>query len=124
MNTYRLEQEQCILCACKHLATARSLLNEMGLGYPENYFFVMGEMSCAEAHLVRSYFELAKQIREQRKRLESNFGFQPDWKRLILLVAGAGDRKMQSFVSKMAKRYSGMSKRDLLSIWKDLQKNG
>lgn len=114
-----LEQPDCVMCACKHLAIARSLEAEMHLGYPENYFYMMGEMALAEEHLIRKHPRQAERIREQRKRLESIETHKVCWKELILDIAAAGERRIQLLVVRLERKYSTVD--DILAGWKKAQ---
>lgn len=81
---------ECLLCAEKHLARARSYLGEARSGYPENFWWTLGDMSIAEDHLQVEYPELGEKIRFHRKLLESNPRYTPPWKDLVLEIAIVG----------------------------------
>jgi len=81
-----MTQPVCLRCCAKHIGTARSLLIESKLGYPENYVFAIGELSLAEQHLVAMYPVEAEKIRAARKALEENKNEVIDWKELAYMV--------------------------------------
>ena len=62
--------ELCPLCALKHLAEAHEYLRELTSGYPEHFFYALGAMSQAEAHLAGEYGDVAAMVRYHRKKLE------------------------------------------------------
>ena len=115
-----LKQQSCILCACKHVATARSLMLELA-GYPENHFWITGELNLAEAHMTEEHPEIAKMIRSERKRIEQDPQYVPDWKTLVLTIAGAGDRKMKELLETIEAKYKTMTPEELLEAWNKAQ---
>lgn len=80
-------RSSCILCACKHLAQACVLLNEMKLGYPAHYWIALGHMAEAEDELAQDYLDLARSVRAYRKELELYPLFDVPFELLILDIA-------------------------------------
>lgn len=81
------ETFDCVLCACKHLAKARVLLDETKLGYAANFFIVLANLSLAEDHLVNQYPAQAELIRRHRKELEAAPTYEIPWEDLIMTTA-------------------------------------
>ncbi len=80
----------CTLCARKHLAQALILMNEARMGYPEHRWLAIGHLAEASDELLKEYPDLANQVRDERKRYESDPAYQVPIMSLIELV-GRGD---------------------------------
>lgn len=94
-------RKTCILCACKHLAQARALLLELKKGYPEHFWFSLGNLAEAEDELVVEFPELANRIRGERKQLEMYPKYMPDFKQLVLDVATVGGYDVDKILDPM-----------------------
>jgi len=61
----------CTFCARKHIAQASALLGEARQGYPEHVWLAIGHLAEASEELLAVHPELANEIRNHRKRLET-----------------------------------------------------
>jgi len=59
---------------------------EVNKGYPEHYGYALGHLAEAEDEIVQDYPMFAGLIRVERKRLEDDPDYRPDWKGLVLAV--------------------------------------
>lgn len=77
----------CTECALKHLSQASILLSEAHQGYPTHLFYSLGHMAEASDELVKEYPKYAEMIRAERKKLEENPEYSPDFDTLLNTVA-------------------------------------
>ena len=77
----------CADCALKHIAQAAILHSEAHQGYPTHVFYAMGHMAEASDELVKEYPFYASLVRDERKRLEADFDYAPDWEGLLETIA-------------------------------------
>lgn len=77
----------CADCALKHIAQASILLSEAHQGYPTHLFYALGHMAEAADELVKEYPVYAEMVRAERKMLEVDFDYSPDWERLLETIA-------------------------------------
>ena len=73
----------CTECALKHLSQSSILLHESRHGYPGHIHYARGHMAEAEAELAKEYPEHADMVREERKKLEEDPGYTPDFDKLM-----------------------------------------
>lgn len=73
----------CTDCAIKHLAQASILLHESRDGYPDHIFYARGHMAEAEAELALLYPEHSSLVRMERKKLEDDPDYNPDYTGLM-----------------------------------------
>lgn len=67
-------REPCIFCTMKHLASARSLLEEYESDrseYKRHFFYAIGELAQAQAESMALWPELAQQVRDYRRLMET-----------------------------------------------------
>lgn len=76
----------CVDCAKKHLSQAKILLDESRKGYPEHFWIALGHMAEAEDELISKYPEWANRIRDERKLVESDKTYTPDYAKLIMEI--------------------------------------
>ena len=76
----------CTHCAIKHLSQAMITLSESRQGYPTHRFYALGHMAEAGDELVKEYPKYAEMIRAERKKLEDDPGYTPDFEELIETV--------------------------------------
>ena len=93
-----MDRETCILCACKHLAQARILINETQLGYAEHFWYALGHLAEAEDELLCEHPPLAGKIRKHRKELEMYPRYEVPFKELILEIAEFGAYKLDELL--------------------------
>lgn len=77
----------CTDCALKHLSQASILLSESRQGYPTHRFYALGHMAEASDELVKEYPKYAAIVRKERKKLEDDPDYTPDFEELIKTVA-------------------------------------
>lgn len=63
-------RKSCIDCTIKHLGTAAVYDEEMRMGYPQYYVFLVGNLEHASEEIYRIHHELAMVIREHRIALQ------------------------------------------------------
>jgi len=73
----------CTDCAIKHLAQAAILLQESRHGYPDHIYYARGHLAEAEAELARLYPVHADLVRTERKLLEEDDKYLPDFTALM-----------------------------------------
>ena len=73
----------CTDCALKHLSQASILLSEFHQGYPTHIFYALGHMAEAGDELVKEYPKHAEMVRAERKKLEENPDYSPDFNQLL-----------------------------------------
>jgi len=73
----------CTDCAIKHLAQASITLQEARHGYPSHIFYSRGHMAEAEAELAKLYPVHSDIVRRERKLLEQNPEYTPDFMALM-----------------------------------------
>lgn len=73
----------CTDCAIKHLAQASILLQESRHGYPDHIYYARGHMAEAEAELAKLYPVHSDLVRTERKQLEQNPEYTPDFTALM-----------------------------------------
>lgn len=78
------KETNCTRCAVKHIAKAEALLDEAKLGYPQNFFRCLANLSLAEDHTVEKYPAFAAKVRDHRKNLEMVPTCPIPWDTLIL----------------------------------------
>lgn len=93
-----MRRKSCVLCACKHLAQARVLLQETRAGYAEHFWYALGHLAEAEAELVEDFPDMAKQLREERKQLELYPRHKFPFKALLLDVALLGKYDIEQLI--------------------------
>jgi len=76
----------CTHCAIKHLSQAMITLSESRQGYPTHRFYALGHMAEAGDELAKEYPKYAEMIRAERKKLEDDPDYTPDFKELIETV--------------------------------------
>ena len=76
----------CTHCAIKHLSQAMITLSESRQGYPTHRFYALGHMAEAGDELVKEYPKYAEMIRAERKKLEEDPDYTPDFEELIETV--------------------------------------
>ena len=76
----------CTHCALKHLSQASILLSESYQGYPTHFFYTLGHMAEAGDELVKEYPKYAELVRAERKKLEDDPEYKPDFEYLIETV--------------------------------------
>lgn len=77
----------CADCALKHISQASILLSEAHQGYPTHLFYALGHMAEAADELVREYPVYASRVRAERKKLEVDFDYTPDFEGLLETIA-------------------------------------
>lgn len=65
----------CTFCARKHLGQASALLSEARQGYPDHVWLAIGHLSEAADELVQDHPAMANEIRDHRKRLETDVSY-------------------------------------------------
>lgn len=73
----------CVLCCLKHVGQARALWLEAQKGYPNFHWFCIGHLAEAEDEIVQEYPGLADKIRTERKVLEGNPRYRPEFESLV-----------------------------------------
>jgi len=73
----------CTDCAIKHLAQASITLQESRHGYPDHIYYARGHMAEAEAELARMYPAHSDLVRTERKLLEDDEEYSPDFTALM-----------------------------------------
>jgi len=73
----------CTDCALKHLSQASILLSEAHQGYPTHLYYALGHMAEAGDELVQLYPEHAALVRAERKKLELDPEYSPDFTALM-----------------------------------------
>lgn len=73
----------CTHCALKHLSQASILLSESRQGYPTHRFYALGHMAEAGDELVAEYPKYAELVRSERKKLEEDDEYSPDFDWLL-----------------------------------------
>lgn len=73
----------CTDCAIKHIAQASILLQEARHGYPDHIFYSRGHLAEAEAELAQLYPVHSDMVRMERKLLEQNPEYTPDFTALM-----------------------------------------
>ncbi len=73
----------CTDCAIKHLAQASILLQESRHGYPDHIYYARGHLAEAEAELSQLYPVHAELVRKERKLLEADGEYSPDFTALM-----------------------------------------
>ena len=73
----------CTDCAIKHLAQASILLQESRHGYPDHIYYARGNMAEAEAELAKLYPVHSDLVRTERKLLEQDGEYSPDFTALM-----------------------------------------
>jgi len=76
-------RETCTDCAIKHLAQASILLQEARHGYPAHIYYSRGHLAEAEAELAQLYPEHSDLVRTERKLLEQDPGYTPNFTGLM-----------------------------------------
>jgi len=77
----------CTDCALKHIAQASILLSESYQGYPTHFFLALGHLAEAGDELVQLYPKQAAMVRDERKKLETNQDYVPDFNRLLETIS-------------------------------------
>ena len=77
----------CTDCALKHIAQASILLSESYQGYPTHFFLALGHLAEAGDELVQLYPAQASLVRAERKSLETNPEYIPDFNRLLETIS-------------------------------------
>ena len=77
----------CTDCALKHIAQASILLSESYQGYPTHFFLALGHLAEAGDELVQLYPKQAAMVRAERKKLETNPEYIPDFNRLLETIS-------------------------------------
>jgi hypothetical protein len=70
-------REPCPDCVRKHLGQAAALLQETLQGYPDHFWLAIGHLAEAEAEAQGKWPDLAEQLRDERKKMESD-DYMPD----------------------------------------------
>ena len=73
----------CTDCAIKHLSQAAILLQESRHGYPDHIYYARGHMAEAEAELAKLYPSHSDLVRKERKLLEDDDAYAPDFTALM-----------------------------------------
>lgn len=94
------ERKSCILCACKHLAQARVLLQETRAGYAEHFWYALGHLAEAEAEVIDEHPGVAEALRAERKQLELYPRHVVPFKEMILNLALLGNYDVEVLLTK------------------------
>ncbi len=76
-------RQTCTDCAIKHLAQASILLQETRHGYPDHIYYARGHLAEAEAELAQLYPAHSDLVRKERKLLEADEDYTPDFTALM-----------------------------------------
>ena len=76
----------CVDCGLKHLSQASILLHESRHGYPKHIHYARGHMAEAEAELAQEYPHHADLVRDERKKLERDPSYNPDFNMLLTTI--------------------------------------
>lgn len=77
----------CADCALKHISQASILLSEAHQGYPTHLFYSLGHLAEASDELVKEYPAYAEMVRAERKKLEVDHDYTPDFEGLLEAIA-------------------------------------
>ena len=88
----------CVLCALKHIGQARALLLEARQGYAPFWFYALGHLAESSDELVLDYEDVAGAVRAERKKLEADPRYMPDFDALVLLVSEATGYSVSEFL--------------------------
>jgi hypothetical protein len=87
LRTKSGDRVPCPLCCLKHIGQARALMLEARKGYPNSFWFSLGHLAEAEDEILSTSKDLAALIREERKTLERNPGYQIDFDELVEVIS-------------------------------------
>lgn len=77
----------CADCALKHISQASILVSESHQGYPTHLFYALGHLAEASDELIKEYPVYAALVREERKRLEADPSYAPNFDELLITIA-------------------------------------
>jgi len=105
MVAQELKEMPCEACALKHLAKAEELANETRLGYPQNFWRALANLSLAEDHLAEKHIEWARRIRTERKAWEVDPSYRVPFDMMLRELAHDTGYDLDTYLLSLNKEY-------------------